>query len=174
MPASAHPVSAQEQERARRAGGGAQPSLLRAIVGAYGRPYLWLGLLKLAGDALNFAGPLLLNLLLRHLAAAPAHGAVSAGGGQRRLLGWTPDVAAPAFGYACAAALAGSLVLKVCWAGTGVLGPCLLEGGGLPMWGEAEMYFAVARSPPWHKMPTSQHGSVACDGCPSRALNAPE
>lgn len=104
----------QEQQRARRAGGGAQPSLLRAIVAAYGRPYFWLGLLKLAGDALNFAGPLLLNLLLRHLAAAPAHGAGSASsGGQRRLLGWHPDVAAPAFGYACAAALAGSLVLKV-------------------------------------------------------------
>lgn len=113
-----------------RAGGGAQPSLLRAIVAAYGRPYFWLGVLKLAGDALNFAGPLLLNLLLRHLAAAaaqqpnrrnPSIGSGSSGsrgsggpsGSTLSLLGWHTDVAAPAFGYACAAALAGSLVLRV-------------------------------------------------------------
>lgn len=116
----------QEQARALLAGSGTQPSLLRAIVAAYGRPYFWLGVLKLAGDALNFAGPLLLNLLLRHLAAAPAlhgshpssshpssSGSHAAGSRVLSLLGWHADVAAPAFGYACAAALAGSLVLKV-------------------------------------------------------------
>ena len=105
------------QEQARAAAGGAgqalpaEPSLLRAIVAAYGRPYFLLGLLKAAGDALNFAGPLLLNLLLRHLAArsGSSHGS----GDTLRLLGWQADVGAPAFGYACAALLAGSLVLKV-------------------------------------------------------------
>lgn len=126
LPSSPQPP--QEQERALRAGSGTQPSLLRAIVAAYGRPYFWLGLLKLAGDALNFAGPLLLNLLLRHLAAAPAqhtnspsfsdaNRSGSSGGGSSilSLLGWHADVAEPGFGYACAAALAGSLVLKVGW-----------------------------------------------------------
>ena len=33
-----------------------QPSLLLALARAYGRPYLWLGLLKLANDVLNFTG----------------------------------------------------------------------------------------------------------------------
>ena len=118
----------QEQERAaahagsgagvgRRQGGPAaapQPSLLRAIVATYGWPYFLLGLLKAAGDALNFAGPLLLNLLLRHLAAAPGGGGGGGGGGgTTSLLGWRVDVAAPLFGYACAALLAASLLLKV-------------------------------------------------------------
>lgn len=108
----------QEQGRAGRQPAGArhEPSLLRAIVAAYGRPYFLLGLLKAAGDALNFAGPMLLNLLLRHL-ATPAGSAGGqggpAGGSSLRLAGWQLDVASPAFGYACAALLAGSLVLKV-------------------------------------------------------------
>lgn len=98
------------QERDCAAKHGGDPSLLRAIAAAYGRQYLLLGLLKLAGDSLNFAGPLLLNLIMRHLAAKPG-GAVTL-----RLLGWRLPLAAPAFGYACAAALAGSLLLKVGWA----------------------------------------------------------
>ena len=95
------------------------PSLLRAIASAYGRPYLALGLLKAAGDALNFAGPMLLNLLLRHLASRRSGGGGCAGesdgGGASLPLpgGWRLDVAAPGFGYACAVLLAASLVLKV-------------------------------------------------------------
>jgi hypothetical protein len=85
------------------------PSLLRAIIAAYGWPYFLLGLLKAAGDALNLAGPVLLNLLLRHLAATPG----GESGGTLSLLGWSPDVAAPLFGYACAASLAASMLLKV-------------------------------------------------------------
>lgn len=101
-----------------------EPSLLRAIVAAYGWPYLLLGLLKAAGDALNFAGPLWLNLLLMHLAAAPS----SRGGAPRpiRILGWRLDAAVPLFGYCCAALLAASLLLKV---GRGVR---QLRGAGEP------------------------------------------
>jgi hypothetical protein len=134
------------QEQARAAAGSAgralpaEPSLLRAIIASYGRPYFLLGLLKAAGDALNFAGPLLLNLLLRHLAArgGSSHGSGGSGsssgsdvasGDALRLLGWQADVGAPAFGYACAALLAGSLVLKVrawcaCHACSSTLRPC--------------------------------------------------
>ena len=100
--------AAWRREEARRGGGPRPPSLLRAVVAAWGRPYLALGLLKLAGDSLNFAGPLLLNLLLRHLAAAPG-----AAGAVLHLGPWRADLAAPSTGYACAAALAGCLVLKV-------------------------------------------------------------
>ncbi|KAJ7951988.1 ABC transporter C family member 13 [Quillaja saponaria] len=43
------------------------PSLLRAICYAYGWPYLRLGLLKVLNDCISFAGPLLLNKLIRFL-----------------------------------------------------------------------------------------------------------
>ena len=43
-----------------------EPSLLFTIARAYGLPYLGLGFLKLASDILNFAGPLLLSLLIRY------------------------------------------------------------------------------------------------------------
>eukprot|EP00887_Chlorella_sp_A99_P004434 scaffold30.g4434.t1 len=111
------------QQRRAAARGGA-PSLLRAIIGAYGLPYLWVGLLKLAGDALNFAGPLLLNRLLLHLSAsgsspgsgaAPASSSGGGGGGAIRVApgaSWRPDPGAPAFGYAVAGLLALSLVAK--------------------------------------------------------------
>lgn len=97
-----------------------QPSLLRALVAAYGRPYFWLGGLKLCNDILNFAGPLLLNALLRHLGSrggssssstAPGRQATVLVGKPGTLLGW--DVASPLFGYTCAALLAASLALKV-------------------------------------------------------------
>ncbi|KAJ0075561.1 hypothetical protein Patl1_34754 [Pistacia atlantica] len=43
------------------------PSLLRAICCAYGYPYLCLGLLKVLNDCIGFAGPLLLNRLIKFL-----------------------------------------------------------------------------------------------------------
>lgn len=98
----------QEEERA--SARGAEPSLLRAILAAYGRPYLSLGVLKLCGDALNFAGPLFLNLLLHHLAAAPAAATPRPRTLWGSLLGWRPGT--PAFGYACAAGLVASLLLR--------------------------------------------------------------
>lgn len=118
-----------------RAGGGsasAEPSLLRAVVGAFGWPFFRLGILKAAGDALNFAGPLLLNLLLKHLAAAPAgHPHVDGGaapGTEMRLAGWHLDVKAPLFGFGCAALLAASLILKVsAWQG-GCAAGCINTG----------------------------------------------
>ncbi|KAF7843202.1 ABC transporter C family member 13 isoform X1 [Senna tora] len=42
-------------------------SLLRAVCHAYGWPYLRLGLLKVVNDCIGFAGPLLLNRLIRFL-----------------------------------------------------------------------------------------------------------
>ena len=75
-----------------------------------------------AGDALNFAGPLLLNQLLRHLATAAGAARDDAGSGSGGAAAapsaplaarWFPDVADPRFGYGCAALLAASLFLKV-------------------------------------------------------------
>ncbi|KAL8170790.1 hypothetical protein V2J09_022594 [Rumex salicifolius] len=43
------------------------PSLLKAIFGAYGWPYLRLAFLKVFSDCLGFAGPLLLNRLINFL-----------------------------------------------------------------------------------------------------------
>ncbi|XP_047341674.1 ABC transporter C family member 13 [Impatiens glandulifera] len=43
------------------------PSLFRAICGAYGWPYLRLGVLKAVNDGIGFVGPLLLNSLIRFL-----------------------------------------------------------------------------------------------------------
>lgn len=43
------------------------PSLFRAICCAYGWPYIRLGLLKVLNDCVGFAGPLLLNKLIRFL-----------------------------------------------------------------------------------------------------------
>lgn len=44
-----------------------KPSLLSSIAGAFGWEYLWLGLLKLVSDSLNFAPALFLNRLLAYL-----------------------------------------------------------------------------------------------------------
>ncbi|GIM00922.1 hypothetical protein Vretimale_5804, partial [Volvox reticuliferus] len=49
-----------------------RPSLLRALIRTYGRPYAFLGLLKLLNDLLSFSGPLLLKLLVTWLTAAAA------------------------------------------------------------------------------------------------------
>ncbi|KAL8456965.1 hypothetical protein ACS0TY_034986 [Phlomoides rotata] len=43
------------------------PSLFQTICSAYGWPYFWIGLLKMVNDCLGFAGPLLLNKLIRFL-----------------------------------------------------------------------------------------------------------
>ena len=42
-----------------------QPSLLACLWAAYGPAYIQLGVIKLFSDALNFAGPLLLNAIVR-------------------------------------------------------------------------------------------------------------
>ncbi|XP_050381430.1 ABC transporter C family member 13 isoform X2 [Argentina anserina] len=44
-----------------------EPSLFRAICSAYGWPYVHLGLVKVLNDSVGFAGPLLLNKLIRFL-----------------------------------------------------------------------------------------------------------
>lgn len=99
----------------RAAAAGRSPSLLRALASAYGSTYAVIGLLKLASDALNFAGPVLLNALLRHLSGIPSSpnsrssGKSDALGGGGGLL---PDPSRPAFGYAAAGGLAAALVLK--------------------------------------------------------------
>ncbi|KAK2371660.1 multidrug resistance-associated protein [Trifolium repens] len=46
---------------------GSNPSLFRALCSAYGWPYLCLGLLKVINDGIGFAGPLLLNKLIKFL-----------------------------------------------------------------------------------------------------------
>ena len=113
-------------------------SVLRALLAAFGRQFLVLGLLKLLNDALNFAGPLLMNGLLLHLASRRG-GATDDGawaGVARAALCWRrPDPASPEFGAACAVLLAASLLSKVRasvtlppapWADSG---PCLKRGG---------------------------------------------
>ena len=49
-----------------------QPSLFRALFRTFGASYLAIGVLKFLSDALNFAGPVLLNGLLRYLDAPVA------------------------------------------------------------------------------------------------------
>lgn len=51
--------------QARNSGGEAHHVLLRAIWRLHWRGYMAIGFIKLLGDALNFAGPFLLQLLLR-------------------------------------------------------------------------------------------------------------
>ena len=130
MPPIASPHT---QERAASGAAGRPPSLLRALAAAYGRPYLWLGGLKLANDSLNFVGPILLNALLRHLgsdggsdggarggledstSSSSGSGGGSSGGSGSEGGGYGVPwgESSPAFGYACVALLAGSLALKV-------------------------------------------------------------
>lgn len=49
------------------------PSLVRAICCAYGYPYICLGLLKVVNDSIGFAGPLLLNRLIKFLQQGSGH-----------------------------------------------------------------------------------------------------
>ncbi len=114
------------------------PSLLRALVAGYGHTYAALGLLKLAGDALNFAGPMCVvtgghYLYLHGICTMPwitylSHVIklfCSLLNGLLRYLGSSPaqhassgprhiiDVHSRSFGATCAALLVASLILKV-------------------------------------------------------------
>ncbi|KAJ0850138.1 putative ABC-type xenobiotic transporter [Helianthus annuus] len=48
-------------------GYGSHLSLFWTICYAYGWPYMCLGILKVLNDCLGFAGPLLLNMLIKYL-----------------------------------------------------------------------------------------------------------
>ena len=93
-----------------------QPSLLKALFKAYGLPYLFLGIIKLVNDILNFAGPLLLNVLIRYLETPSEpfdldpHKAAT--GNHRR--SWLPQPDSLAFGLCCAGLLGITSLIKVC------------------------------------------------------------
>ena len=92
-----------------------QPSLLKALYKAYGFPYLLLGLIKLINDILNFAGPLLLNMLIQYLETPPdephsAPGLDSHGPPWRH---WVPQLDSLAFGLLCAGLLGVTSLIKV-------------------------------------------------------------
>lgn len=93
-----------------------QPSLLKALYKAYGLPYLLLGIIKLVNDILGFAGPLLLNVLIRYLETPPHEPDAAA------LLGspdpgwrwhWPPQPDSLGFGLLCAALLGVTSLVKV-------------------------------------------------------------
>lgn len=89
-----------------------QPSLLKALYKAYGLPYLLLGIIKLVNDILNFAGPILLNVLIRYLETPSEpfdHDGHKAASGQR----WLPQPDSLAFGLCCAALLGITSLIKV-------------------------------------------------------------
>ncbi len=100
----------------------AKPSLLHAVVLAFGGPYFALCLLKALNDALTFAGPLLLNLMVRYLSNASGGGGTQSGtqagsaapgraGMSSTMQVWLP--LGPLQGaYGCAALLALASVLK--------------------------------------------------------------
>ena len=94
------------------------PSLLRALFSPFGPQFLSLGLLKLCNDALNFAGPLLLNGLLRYLSDQTEPGAdristVSSSSSSSSSSSYLDPSSFAFAGGACAALLALSLFLKV-------------------------------------------------------------
>eukprot|EP00884_Botryococcus_braunii_P005633 jgi/Botrbrau1/15070/Bobra.0286s0003.1 len=80
------------------------PSLFWTIARAYGMTYLGLGILKFVGDSLNFAGPLLLNLLLKYLDGAVHWRDLLPHWAER----WNDDL----LGYTCALLLGVTAVLK--------------------------------------------------------------
>lgn len=93
-----------------------QPSLLKALYKAYGLPYLLLGIIKLINDILGFAGPILLNLLIRYLETPPreAHAAaLSSSAGTEWRRHWLPQPDSLAFGLLCAALLGVTSLVKV-------------------------------------------------------------
>ena len=93
-----------------------QPSLLKALYKAYGLPYLLLGIIKLINDILGFAGPILLNLLIRYLETPPreAHAAaLSSSAAPERRWYWLPQPDSLAFGLLCAALLGVTSLIKV-------------------------------------------------------------
>ncbi|MEW5300197.1 MAG: hypothetical protein WDW36_003143 [Sanguina aurantia] len=56
---------------------GAAPSLLRALLATYGRPFSLIAVAKLANDALAFSGPLLLQLLVVWITRGPDAGSAA-------------------------------------------------------------------------------------------------
>ncbi len=93
-----------------------QPSLLKALSKAYGLPYLFLGIIKLVNDILNFAGPLLLNVLIRYLETPlqpfdlDPHKAAKG----HHWRSWLPQPDSLAFGLCCAGLLGITSLIKVC------------------------------------------------------------
>lgn len=73
---------------------------------AYGWQYLALGILKLANDILNFAGPLLLNVLVQYLEQPAVH--------QDSLKSrrWLPPAEGLSFGLCCTALLGVTSLVK--------------------------------------------------------------
>ncbi|KAL8042899.1 hypothetical protein ABFX02_09G082600 [Erythranthe guttata] len=65
-PSSCHNLLLQKWD-AQKIDNFSHPSLFKAIFSAYGWPYFRIGLLKVLNDCLGFAGPLLLNKLIRFL-----------------------------------------------------------------------------------------------------------
>jgi len=94
-----------------------QPSLLKALFKAYGLLYLFLGIIKLVNDILNFAGPLLLNVLIRYLETPSEpfdldpHKAAK---GHHQRSWWLPQPDSLAFGLCCAGLLGITSLIKVC------------------------------------------------------------
>ncbi|KAL0053237.1 hypothetical protein WJX82_002974 [Trebouxia sp. C0006] len=92
-----------------------QPSLLKALSKAYGLPYLLLGIIKLVNDILNFAGPLLLNVLIRYLETPSEpfdldpHKAAK---GDHQRPWWLPQPDTLAFGLCCAGLLGITSLIK--------------------------------------------------------------
>lgn len=96
-----------------------QPSLLKALYRAYGFPYLLLGIIKLINDILGFAGPLLLNVLIRYLETPPRGtdmalqpGSSSPDSPEWRWH-WLPKPDSLGFGLLCAALLGVTSLVKV-------------------------------------------------------------
>ena len=93
-----------------------QPSLLKALYKAYGFPYLLLGIVKLINDILGFAGPLLLNVLIRYLESPPRQAdaaALSSSPDPEWRWHWLPQPDSLAFGLLCAALLGVTSLIKV-------------------------------------------------------------
>lgn len=92
-----------------------QPSLLKALYKAYGFPYLLLGIIKLINDILNFAGPLLLNLLIRYLETPPDEQDATPPLTSHSLpwKHWLPQIDSLAFGLVCAGLLGVTSLVKV-------------------------------------------------------------
>ena len=93
-----------------------QPSLLKALYKAYGFPYLLLGIIKLINDILGFAGPLLLNVLIRYLETPPREAdaaALSSSPDPEWRWHWLPQPDSLGFGLLCAALLGVTSMVKV-------------------------------------------------------------
>ncbi len=92
-----------------------QPSLLKALYKAYGLPYLLLGIIKLVNDILNFAGPLLLNVLIRYLEtpSEPFDSDAQKAASGHPWRPWLPQPDSLAFGLLCAGLLGITSLIKV-------------------------------------------------------------